>query len=114
MYNLNKLLYMSTNHDSYTTSISNFVQWAADRIEQEIETNKRCEEEHGSAEVFKDSHRLSYSLSDSDKHNYIKEVDMNSTLNPSLTKPAICEMSGVHFTTYYKWKRQLTKKGIIK
>lgn len=105
---------MSSNHDSYTTSISNFVRWAADRIEQEIETNERCEEEHGSAEVFKDSHRLPYGLSDSDKHNYIKEVERVSKANPSFTKPAVCEMSGVHFTTYYKWKRQLTKKGIIK
>ena len=104
---------MSSNHDSYTTSISNFVRWAADRIEKEIETNQRCEEEHVSAEVFKDSHRLPYSLSDSDKHNYIKEVERVSKANPSLTKPAACAISGVHFTTFYKWRKRLTKKGII-
>jgi hypothetical protein len=105
---------MSSNHDSYTTSISNFVRWAADRIEQEIETNERCKKEHGSAEVFKDSYRLPSSLSDSDKHNYIKEVERVSKANPSLTRPAACEISGVHYTTFYKWKKQLKEKGIIK
>jgi len=104
---------MTSHHDSYITSISNFVRWAADRIEKEIETNERCEKQHGTAEIFKEHLRLPNKLSDKDKHNYIKKVERTAKENPSLTREAQCALNGIHFTTFYNWRKQLKKKGII-
>ncbi len=104
---------MSTQYETHTDSVTNFVHWAHQRIEKEIELNNRCEAEFGSAEISKDSHKLPNQLSDEEKAEYVYEVNRLSKLYPELNKNAVCSLAGLHFTSFYKWKKQLTKKGLL-
>jgi len=105
---------MSYHYESYSRSISNFVHWAQARIEQEIEANERCEKEYGSAEAFKEHARLPYNLSDKEKLSYIKNVEKTYRSDPKITRPEACALNGIHYTTFYKWRIKLKKKGVIK
>lgn len=104
---------MLNQYESYTKSISNFVRWAHDRIEKEIESNEKCERKFGDAEVFKDYIRLPSNLPDKDKYKYIKEVEQTYASNPKIGRKEACAINGIHFTTFYKWRSQLREKGII-
>ena len=104
---------MTTSIASTDGSISNFVKWANDRIEREIQLNEECERQFGTAEVSSIRSKLSNYLSDEDKIKYIKEVDRVSKMYPHIKKIEICDMCNVHFTSYYKWQKQLTKKGLM-
>jgi hypothetical protein len=104
---------MSTLYKNDSRSISNFIRWAHQRIEKEIEINEECERQFGSAEVFKDSHKLHNQLSNQEKLELVYEVNRLSDMYPNLTRAKICSMAGLHYTTYYKWRKQLTKKGLL-
>jgi hypothetical protein len=104
---------MSTLYENHSRSVSSFIHWAHQRIEKEIEINEECERQFGSAEVIKDTHKLHNGLSNQEKLDLVYEVNRLSEMYPNLIKAEICSMAGLHFTTFYKWKKQLTKKGLL-
>lgn len=104
---------MSTQYETHSNSISNFVRWAHRRIEKEIEINEECERVFGSAEISKDFHKLPNHLSDKEKSEYVHEVIRLSKIYPELRMAELCSLAGMHYTSFYKWKKQLTKKGLL-
>lgn len=104
---------MSIQYETHTDSVTNFVHWAHQRIEKEIKLNEDCERKFGSSELFKDTCKLHNALSDQEKLEYVKEVFRLQNVYPHFRKTEICSMAGLHFTSFYKWKKQLTKKGLL-
>jgi len=96
-------------NDSYTASISRFMRWAEETIESEIEFIERCEKEFGDAEVHKQSKETKpKNLTTEQKRELVEQVDNLYELHPNLSRVSACEEIGIHNTTYYKWKGELS------
>lgn len=87
-------------------SISTFLRWAQDRLDREIESIEEIESVHGSAIIHEDAKRLPHNISDEKKLIAIEQVDRIYGLG-KLSKTSACEEVGLHYTTYYKWRKEL-------
>jgi hypothetical protein len=95
-------------HDNnYAVNISSFVRWAHERIAKEIESNDKCEAEHGSSSISDIRSRISYKLTDKEKLEYINHIDSLRSKYTALGFRAICKKAGIHDQTYYKWRKSL-------
>jgi hypothetical protein len=95
--------------DSYSASISRFMRYAQDRLDQEIEQIERCEEEFGAAEVYKEKKETRpKDLTVDQKRDLFDQVNKLYDLHPHLSRASACEEVGLHYTTYYKWKGELS------
>ena len=99
------------SHENYSESVSSFINWAHNRLDQEIEQNNKIEEEYGTSEIFKDHVRLSHNLSIEEKLDYIYEVERLSKKFSDVSKAEVCSLAGIFVGTYYKWKRQAMNSG---
>lgn len=97
------------DHDSYQNSITNFLDWANDRIEREIDTNKKCEKDFGTAVLIEDSSRESSKLSDETKIERVEQVQQIVRDCPWKTVKEACLEAKLYHTTYYKWKKEYNK-----
>lgn len=88
-------------------SISNFINWAEQRIAKEYEENERLEEEHGKME-YPDAVGRIYGLNDEDRMDIIEEVDYFKSQGYKLS--SACVECNIHTTTYLRWKRELKDK----
>jgi 4-diphosphocytidyl-2C-methyl-D-erythritol kinase len=94
--------------DSYAKSISNFMNWAAERIAKEVEDNERIEEQAGTREFIPGSGRqVRRNYTTEEKAHIVSEIDKLRAhgLNPVLASREL----GIYNSTYYAWKRKLNK-----
>ena len=91
--------------NQYKSSISNFIRWAEQRLEQEFESNQRIEQQQGTAECFAENKRLPYNLTDSQKLEIVNKVD--ELRSQGLGNIASCQEVGIHITTYCKYRIKL-------
>ena len=89
------------------TSISSFLRWANDRIEKELASNQHCETYYEDSAITDYNQKLPNNMSDKQKLKMINGVDLFRKKNPAIKVPVCCEQMGIHFTTYYKWKKEL-------
>jgi hypothetical protein len=86
--------------DSYSASISRLMRYAQNRLDQEIEQIERCEEEFGSAEVYKGNKETKpKNLSIDQKRELVDQVNKLYDLHPHLSRASACEEVGLHYTT---------------
>tara|TARA_R110000796_G_scaffold16726_7_gene52142 strand:+ start:2364 stop:2660 length:297 start_codon:yes stop_codon:yes gene_type:complete len=97
------------HEESYKKSIGNFLSWASDRIEREVEQNKKCERDFGTAVLIEDSHRESSKLSDETKIERVEQVQKIVRDCPWKTVAEACLEAKLYHTTYYKWKKEHNK-----
>ena len=89
-------------------SLSNFMRWAAMRIQKEAEENERIEAEAGTREFIlgsQDAKKQDYTLEE--KKSIVDGIDRLRSEGNKITFSA--SQYGIHSTTYYKWKRELNK-----
>lgn len=92
--------------ESYAQRIGSFMEWASDKLREEVKLNEALEKEFGTAEhLIPASGRKDYDLSVEDKIDIIKEIDEARSYGIQLTDA--CDNEGIHVQTYYKWKRIL-------
>ena len=89
--------------------MSSFLRWANDRIERELENNQYCETYFGGSAITDYNQKLPGNISDKEKLKMLAGVDSFRKKNPTIKVPVCCEQMGLHFTTYYKWKKELKK-----
>lgn len=94
--------------NSSSESISSFMQWISDRLDKEMEQIERCEAEFGEEEVYAEKiENKPNNLTDKQKIKFVKEVDKLYDLYPKMARTEACREVGIHYTTYYKWRRLL-------
>lgn len=87
--------------DSYSASISSFMNWAAERIAKEVEDNERIEAKGGKPVFY------SVRYNDEDKELIVKNIDQLKKEGHQVVDAA--RRFNIHSTTYYTWKRKLNK-----
>lgn len=88
-------------------SISNFINWAEQRIAKEYEENERLEKEHGKME-YPDAVGRICGLNDEDRMDIVGEVDYFKSQGYKLS--SACAECNIHTTTYLRWRRNLKDK----
>lgn len=92
------------------SSISSFMRWISDRLDEEIEAIERSEKEFGVEEVYTEElEKKPNNLTDDQKIKFVKDVDNLYNSYPNMARTEACREIGIHYTTYYKWRRLLTK-----
>lgn len=85
---------------------SKFLDWAYQRIKQEVEEIESMEEEFGTAEWYIASQRKGRpTVNNEDKLRIVNEIDKYR--NSGYTYRIACECAGVPQGTYSKWRRDL-------
>ena len=87
--------------DSYSASISSFMNWAAERIAKEVEDNERIEAKGGKPVFY------SVRYNDEEKELIVKTIDQLKKEGHQVVDAA--RRFNIHSTTYYTWKRKLNK-----
>ena len=94
--------------DSYATTISRFMNWAAERIAKEVEDNERIEEKAGTREFIPGSgYEKQRIYTEEQKSELILGIDKLRA--EGLTARNAARELGIYDATYYKWKRELNK-----
>jgi len=98
---------MENQNDNYKRSIGTFMSWIGDKLDEEMASIKRCEREFGTETVYREDHeQRPRNLTDDEKIKLVKDIDSLRYLN-NLSKAEACRRVGVHFSTYYKWRKLL-------
>lgn len=95
-------------HETTAESLSNFMQWVAMRIQQEVEENERIEAQAGTREFIlgtQDAKKQNYTLEE--KQDIVNGIDSLRADGNKVTFSA--SQYGIHSTTYHKWKKELAK-----
>ena len=104
---------INNNYDAVgSNSISNFISWAAERIEKEFLENEKVKQESGDIDFMPLSKNLlGRKVTTQEKLHIIKSIiEMNQ--NGHTIKYGCAEM-GIHPCTFGRWKRLLKKKGLL-
>lgn len=88
--------------------MSNFLKWANQRIEKEILDNEKLEAEFGESAHKKESTRITYT--DEERGLILEEIQ--GYLDEGLAVRPASKKAGVHYKTYYKWKRDFENKEL--
>lgn len=92
--------------DSYSATISRFMNWAAERIAREVEENERVEAQAGTRDFIPgsgDAKKQDYTLQE--KIDILEGVDKLRSQKMTLAR-AVKDF-GIHTSTYYKWKKDI-------
>ena len=85
--------------------ITGFITWAERRIAEEVERNEQLAKDAGTAVCFVEHKRLPYNTSNSQKLNYIKQVD--ALRRQGIGSLKACKKVGMHPSTYSQWRNKL-------
>tara|TARA_R110002153_G_scaffold739_2_gene3492 strand:- start:6264 stop:6554 length:291 start_codon:yes stop_codon:yes gene_type:complete len=91
---------------NYPESISRFMSWAEERLEKEVESIKRLEKQIGE-ELYEEKIKTSTKLTADEKRSILDDVE-KAREGGEVSIPKACEKVGIHFVTYYRWKKKLT------
>ena len=90
--------------DSYLSRIGSFMQWAHDKISNEIEINEKIETEFGTAEhQSAKKARTHTQLNLREKSLAVKKIDRLRSEGDKVY--TACQKVGIHIQTYYKWRK---------
>lgn len=91
---------------NYPESISRFMRWAEERLEKEVESIKRLEKQIGD-ELYEEKIQTSTKLTADQKRRILEDVE-KAREEGEVTVAEACELIGIHYVTYYRWKKKLT------
>lgn len=91
---------------NYPESISRFMSWAEERLGKEVESIKRLEKQIGD-ELYEEKIQTSTKLSADQKRSILDDVE-KAREEGEVTVAQACELVGIHYVTYYRWKKKLT------
>ena len=87
-----------------TAHISSFMRWAERRIAEEVERNEMIAKEQGTAVCFVEHNKLPYDLTDTQKLDYVNQVDALRSRGVGSMKA--CKQVGMHISTYSQWRKK--------
>jgi|TARA_R110002153_G_scaffold75945_4_gene195892 hypothetical protein len=94
--------------NSNAESISSFMRWISDKLDEEVEHIERCEAEFGVEEVYSEElENKPNNLTDEQKIKFVNNVNDIYDSNPNMARTEACREAGIHYTTYYKWRKLL-------
>lgn len=91
---------------NYPESISRFMSWAEERLEKEVESIKRLEKQIGD-ELYEEKIQTSTNLTADQKRSILDDVE-KARKGGEFSVDEACKEVGIHFVTYYRWKKKLT------
>lgn len=90
--------------DSYLSRISSFIEWAHDKISNEIKKNEEIEQEFGTAEYQSEKKLRTHThLDHRDKMLVVDEIERLRAEGDKVY--CACNKVGIHVQTYYKWRK---------
>jgi hypothetical protein len=95
-----------------SNSISNFISWAADRIEKEFLENEKVARESGGIDFMPSAKNIQgRKVVIKEKLHIIKSIE--EMRDKGYTVKYGCEQMGIHPCTFARWKTLLKEKGLL-
>ena len=103
------------NHDYEaigSNSISNFISWAADRIEKEFLENEKVARESGGIDFMPSAKNVQgRKVVIEEKLHIIKSIEKMKKEGHTIKYG--CEQMGIHYCTFGRWKNLLKERGLL-
>lgn len=91
-------------YESYSESISKFMEWASRKIAEEVANNEEFERQSGVTHPITKRNHLPHYLNDDQKLGYILSVD--DLRDKGMGSSNACEKIGIHISTYSQWRKK--------
>ena len=89
---------------SFRSPITGFMAWAERRLAEEVERNEQLAKDAGTAVCFVEHKKLKYDTTDSQKLDYIEQVD--ALRRQGIGSLKACKKVGMHPSTYSQWRNR--------